>query len=76
MITAEEARIASVMHRMTKIEDEIYVACRQGALQTTVKLVITHKERVKLNNLGFLIAYEDSESTTILWTAAEILGEK
>ena len=76
MITAKEARIASVMHRMTKIEDEIYVACRQGALQTTVKLVITHKERVKLNNLGFLIAYEDSESTTILWTAAEILGEK
>jgi len=76
MITAEEARIASVMHRMNKIEDEIYVACRQGALQTTIKLVITHKERVKLNNLGFLIAYEDSESTTILWTAAEILGEK
>ena len=76
MITAEEARIASVMHRMSKIEDNIYVACRQGALHTTVNLVITHKERVKLNNLGFLIAYEDSESTTILWTAAEILGEK
>ena len=77
MITAEEARIASVMHRMSKIEDNIYVACRQGALHTTVNLVITHKERVKLNNLGYLIAYhQDSKSTTILWNPSPELGEK
>jgi hypothetical protein len=72
MITATEARTSSVMHRMSRIEDCIYVACRNGSLSTNVNLLLTHKERVKLNGLGYLITPLE-DRTEVSWENANII---
>ena len=68
-ITAEEARTSSKLHRVSIIDKAIFEGCSNGNTVTTVELKLTHKERNRLNGLGFTVTPNQArrETTLIDW---------